>query len=105
MKFTRVRTALFLVLTLAVLMGMASRGHDAQPLEAAGDPDVSSVKSGVWSDPTLWSSGQVPTSGKSVAINSGHTVEYDVLSDQVLDEVSIQGTLRFSRKTSTRLET
>ena len=102
MKFVRIQNALFLLLAMAVLLGMAAKG---QAVEAAGDPDVSSVKSGNWSDPTLWSNGSVPSAGESVAIKSGHTVVYDVFSDSVLGEVAIQGTLRFSRNTSTRLKT
>jgi hypothetical protein len=105
MKFARIQSALFLVLAMAVLVGMVAKGQDGQSVEADGDPDLSSVKSGNWSDPTLWSDGAVPSTGKSVAINSGHTVVYDVLSEEVLGEVSIQGTLRFSRFTSTRLKT
>ena len=66
---------------------------------------ISSVKSGNWSDPTVWSTITVPKAGDSVTIKAGHTITYDVLSDNVLGEVGINGTLKFSRTINTRLKT
>jgi hypothetical protein len=39
---------------------------------------LTSVKSGRWSDPTVWNAGRVPAAGDQVVISSGHTVTYDI---------------------------
>jgi len=65
---------------------------------------IISTKSGNWSDSTVWSTGNIPTTGDTITIKPGHTVTYDVLSDSVLGELSVEGTLYFSRTASTRLK-
>ena len=105
MRSTRIRTALFLVFAIAVLMGIAPKSQDGYSIEAAVVPDVSSIKSGDWSDPTVWDKGTVPRQGNNVTINFGHAVIYDVPSDVVLGTVSVEGTLYFSRTADTRLKT
>jgi hypothetical protein len=60
--------------------------------------NITSVKSGLWSDPTVWDSGTVPANGDSVTIASGHTVTFNV--DQSgfssgLAGLTINGTLTF----------
>lgn len=64
-----------------------------------------STRSGNWSDPTLWDFGAVPITGDIVTIITGHTVVYDSFSDDILSDVTINGTLKISRTASTRLRT
>ena len=66
---------------------------------------VTSAKSGNWSDPAVWSTGSVPVAGDVVTIAPTHTVTYNILSNAVLSDVNISGTLKFSRTTDTRLKT
>jgi hypothetical protein len=59
---------------------------------------ITSVKSGLWSDPTVWDIGTVPANGDSVTIAYGHTVTFNV--DQSgfslgLAGLTINGTLTF----------
>ena len=117
MRTRRVGTAalLILILVLASSYGIPRTQNDSNNLfgnfhiggshAALAATSPISVKSGSWSDPTSWSTGVVPTTGDSVTIKSGHTVTYDVASDSVLGQISIEGTLRFSRNTDTRLKT
>ena len=67
-------------------------------------PMATTGSSGSWSDPTIWSTGAVPGAGDSVRISQGTTVTYDLLSDVVLGELYVEGTLRFSRTTDTRMK-
>ena len=60
---------------------------------SAGAP-IGSVTSGAWSDPANWDLGRIPDTGDAVTINRGHVVTYDILSDIVLGEIGIHGTLR-----------
>src|SRR3989344_1270963 len=66
---------------------------------------VISVKSGNWSDPSVWSGGFTPRAGDDANIVSGHTVIYDVFKNDVLNRVMVHGTLKFSRSVDTRLKT
>jgi len=71
-------------------------------------PTVVSVKSGSWSDPTIWSPEGVPTAGAIVDINPGTTVTYDVddvNATATLNTLEIQatGTLTFRTDTNTEL--
>lgn len=45
------------------------------------------VKSGLWSDPTVWSDGAIPATGSMAHIRSGHEVIYDVVSDAIINDV------------------
>jgi hypothetical protein len=66
---------------------------------------LTSVKSGNWSDPTVWDAGRVPASGDQVVIASGHTVTYDIAEGSTNDvelgtagnslDLDIYGTLQF----------
>ena len=68
---------------------------------------IQSVKSGNWSDPTVWSTGTIPGTADDVTINSGHTIVYDYTYDGTntwINKIAaIYGTLYFSRSVSTQL--
>lgn len=63
-----------------------------------------SARSGPWSAATTWEGGKIPGAGSRVQIRTGHRVEYDVKSDQVIRSVHIAGTLSFARNRDTRLD-
>ncbi|WP_224364523.1 DUF4082 domain-containing protein [Hyalangium versicolor] len=65
------RTLLCLVVSLAALEA-----------SAAGEA-LSSIRSGNWSDATVWNAGHVPATGDTVTISAGHTVVFQVDSPQL----------------------
>jgi hypothetical protein len=66
--------------------------------------DVSSVRSGPWSDPSVWSTSRVPRQGERVTVAAGHEVTYDAYSDAEIARLLIRGALKFSRARNTRLD-
>lgn len=66
--------------------------------------DIYSVKSGFWSDPTIWSNGRVPGQGDNVLVDSGHVVTYNVVSNDAIRLLHIRGQLIFSRSEDTQLD-
>jgi hypothetical protein len=68
------------------------------------NPTVTSVGSGAWSKADTWSSRRVPGPNDKVAIAAGHEVVYDAVSDASLTCVEVNGQLRFSPATSTRMK-
>jgi hypothetical protein len=66
---------------------------------------VASVSSGDWSSGATWSTGVAPAAGDNVTIMAGHTVIYNAVSDVVLGDVTVMGTLKFSRTVNARLKT
>src|ERR1051325_8601472 len=66
---------------------------------------IKSAKSGSWSEAATWEGGSVPGAGAKVLVRPGHTVLYDVVSDQALRGVYVGGTLRFATDRDTRLDT
>ena len=73
-------------------------------LMAAGAA-IQSVKDGSWSDASTWDLVRVPGTGDNITISALTAVVYDLFSDQIVGEVLIKGTLRFSRVADTRLRT
>jgi hypothetical protein len=65
---------------------------------------VRTARSGLWSAPATWDGGKAPTAGARVQIRTGHTVNYDLKSDQVIRSIHIAGTLTFARDRNTRLD-
>jgi hypothetical protein len=70
---------------------------------AAGPALIRSARSGIWSAPDTWEGGKVPGAGARVQVRTGHTVLYDVSSDQVVRSIHVAGTLTFARDRDTRL--
>src|SRR5947208_3596470 len=65
---------------------------------------VRSVKSGPWSAAATWDSGKVPAAGQKVLIVGGHTVTYDLKSEQTIRSLHLDGTLTFAHDKDTRLD-
>ncbi len=65
---------------------------------------IRSAKSGPWSEKATWEGGVVPGAGARVQVKAGHTVTYDVVSDQAIRVIHIAGTLDFARDRDTRLD-
>ena len=93
-----------------------SRGKDSIPVIAAhlgpnservpdlgAGPDTVSVRSGAWSEPATWHSGQPPGPGDVVRISAETTVIYDTAVAPRLRSVGIEGKLAFSASVSTRM--
>jgi len=60
-------------------------------------PTFTSVKSGYWSDPTVWDQNAVPANGDSVTVAAGHTVTFNVDQSSFttgLAGLTINGTLK-----------
>src|SRR5215468_7437196 len=67
-------------------------------------PDlVRSAHSGPWSAADAWEGGKVPGRGSRVQVRAGHTITYDLVSDQVIRSIHVAGTLTFARDRDTRL--
>jgi G8 domain-containing protein/parallel beta helix pectate lyase-like protein len=66
-------------------------------------PTVTSTRSGSWSDPGVWSIGQIPSVNDRVTIAAGTTVTYDRQSDADIQCVNVIGQLTFRADISTRL--
>lgn len=64
---------------------------------------ITSIQSGNWSDPTTWDTTTVPTEHATVEIAEDHTVTYDAVSDDVIDLLTVIGTLEFAPDQATKL--
>ncbi len=82
---------------LLLLFAVAEISHGAAP------PLIRSAKSGPWSAPATWEGGKLPSVGDRVQIREGHTVQYDVKSDQAIRSIHVAGTLSFARDRDTQL--
>ncbi len=69
----------------------------------AGQPTITTLRGGNWSDPSIWSLGRAPTDGDRVAIAEGTVVSYSQVSNARLDALEISGSLIFSTVADTRL--
>src|SRR5262245_20385257 len=68
------------------------------------NPTVVSVGSGAWSNAGTWSTKRVPGPSDKVAIAAGHEVVYEAVSDASLTWVEVNGHLRFSPASNTRMK-
>src|SRR3990172_564609 len=97
----RIISAVVFGLSLVVLVFPAS---PPLPRLYAQTVNVSSVRGGSWSDPTVWSTGRIPGRGEWVTVSAGHTVTYNVYSEVEVGRVLVRGTLAFARDRNTRLD-
>ena len=61
------------------------------------------VKSGSWSDPTVWKNGEVPDRGANVLIPEDFGVTYDTNSDARLNTLRVDGSLKFASAKNTKM--
>lgn len=66
-------------------------------------PTITAVRSGNWSDPTVWSLGRAPTDFDRVMIPEHVVLNYSTLNNIALDALEINGSLIFSTTVNTRL--
>ncbi len=74
------------------------------PIPALAAGPIQSIKSGVWSDPTIWNPQKVPSFSDDVIISSGTTVTCDIYSMNSIGNMTIDGKLIFSSNKSTQLD-
>lgn len=70
---------------------------------SAAEPIQRTVKSGSWSDPTVWTGGSVPGHGARVVILPGHKVVYDIKAETIIRAINIGGSLIFDPSQDTLL--
>src|SRR5262249_10209774 len=106
---TKLKGASAIALTLG-LLGAGAGGLRStlsageQPGRDGDPPLVRSCRSGPWSAPATWTGGKLPAAGARVQIRTGHTVTFDLKSDQVIRSIHVAGTLTFAPDKDTRLE-
>ncbi len=64
---------------------------------------VRSMRNGAWSDPTIWSTNEVPSFRNDVIISSNTVVTYDMNSFYKIGNLTVQGQLIFNKHKSTHL--
>jgi hypothetical protein len=84
------------LLILIVVVSLSTAAETPTLIKSAG--------SGAWSAPATWEGGKVPPAGARVQVRTGHTVIYDLNSDQVIRSIHVAGTLRFPHDRDTRLD-
>lgn len=83
---------------------MSIRSAQSGTARRPAAPLIRSKQSGKWSAAATWEGGKIPAAGASVQVREGHTVVYDVNSEQPLRMIHVAGTLTFDRKQDTRLD-
>src|ERR1043165_1512667 len=98
-------------MVLLAIVALGDIGIVQEPAKDAINPGkepvsimVRSARSGAWSAPGTWEKGKVPTAGARVQIRTGHTVIYDLKSDQVIRSIHVAGILTFAPDRDTRLD-
>lgn len=112
MWITKTRFALAMLLTVGLLgtgfgwfslQALADKpADDAKP--QAAPVLIRSAQSGPWSVPATWEGGKVPPAGAKVQVREGHTVVYDLKSDQAIRSLHLGGILTFAPDKDTRLD-
>jgi G8 domain/Malectin domain len=99
MSYRLLEFALFAV--LLVIIGANTNGLFASAMLTS----VSSIKSGDWSDGTIWSDGRPPIGGDTVFISANTTVIYSKVSNEDVSQITINGILSFNPFVNTELDT
>jgi hypothetical protein len=99
---TRTLTSVIVASFIGFLIGPAPSWSD-EPRPAAAAALLRSARSGPWSQAETWEGLRVPGAGARVQVRAGHTVTYDVASDQAVRSIHVAGTLRFDPERDTRL--
>jgi hypothetical protein len=90
---------------LVPVMLIALIGH-TPAAEAQAGKAVSTLRSGSWSDATIWSGGSIPGSADTVLIKTGHDIVYDMRISKVAGvSVEANAALIFAPTRSATLET
>jgi hypothetical protein len=95
---------------VGLVVGMVTSFGLEMPAGQGGPKGVSlpnlirSAGSGRWSAPATWEGGKVPAAGARVQVRAGHTVVYDLRSDQAIRSIHVAGTLTFAPDRDTRLD-
>lgn len=82
------------------LAGEHTAAMDLAPRE---DATHVAIADGDWSDPAIWSGGEVPGDGAQVLIPPGVAVSYGTLSDASLFTVRVDGKLEFETDTDSKI--
>jgi len=106
-----VRSTFTIALTLVMALTASAQDHGhargaALPHDVpdfAANPSTRALRSGVWSDQGIWSSGRVPQSNDIVLIPAAIKVTYDATSDTPVQVIGINGSLVFATNRTTRL--
>lgn len=77
--------------------------HHLASIAIAKGSAVTAQLSGSWFDPATWSSDTIPDGTQDILIPVGIEVTYDAESDVRLGRVQVNGALRFSSTTSSRM--
>lgn len=92
------------VLACLCLVVLLAPSVQAAPRAGADGAVIRSAQSGPWSAAATWEGQQRPIAGSVVLVRSGHTVTYDVDSDDVIRSIHLSGTLTFAPDRTTRLD-
>jgi len=78
-------------------------GHGHDFLVSADDATLTSIKSGLWSDPATWG-GDIPEKGERILISPDHIVVVDGVFEESFRTILVQGILNFSVNVNTELK-
>jgi len=103
LKWARIRL-------IGMLFSILNASHSTLLIADEGRPlvfssvIVQSKSNGNWSNPNTWAGAKVPKQGDHVLINLGHTITYDLVSQEAIRLIHVRGKLVFSRAQNTQLD-